>query len=92
MTLRHGGVHAGTMGALALRPGAMTRVPWLRSSDDGVSARQHWRLPVMDDDNEGGRQSSGHELSFQFGASRLSSTIRPPQSGQMSSERPVRRA
>ncbi|HEU4735841.1 MAG TPA: hypothetical protein VFS48_02285, partial [Solirubrobacterales bacterium] len=63
LTLRHGGVHAGTIGALALRPGAMTRVPWLRSFDDGVSARQHWRLPVMDDDNEGGRQSSGHELS-----------------------------
>jgi hypothetical protein len=47
MTLRHGGVHAGPMGALALLPGAMTRVPRVRSCDDGVSAGQHWRLPVM---------------------------------------------
>jgi hypothetical protein len=46
-TLRHGGVHAGTVDVLALRPGAMTRVPRVRSSGDGVSARQHWRLPVM---------------------------------------------
>src|SRR5512145_3093517 len=71
MTSRHGGIHADTVGALALRPGAMTRVPRVRSCDDGVSARQHWRLPVMDDDLEAGPQSGGHELSFQFGASRL---------------------
>jgi hypothetical protein len=47
LTSRHGGVHAGTIGALALLPGALTQGPRMRSSDDGVSARQHWRLPVM---------------------------------------------
>jgi hypothetical protein len=47
VTSRHGGVHAGTVEVLALQPGALTQVPRVRSSDDGVSARQYWRLPVM---------------------------------------------